>query len=462
MTPKPRAEETNMTRHLGDELRRTVRGRVTTPDDPAFGEVRMGWNRAVDQRVRAVVEVADAADAAALVGYARLAGLSLAMQPNGHGATADLSDAILVRTGALRSVTVDPVARTARVEAGASWGDVLAMTGKHGLLGLAGSSPAVGATGFCLGGGLSWFGRRHGFAASSVRALEVVDAEGVPARVTAASDPDLFWALRGGGGDFALVTAMELDLYPVPSLYGGRIVWPATRAAAVLEAFTEVTAQAPEELSVWCSLLDFPPFLPPPLGGLSGVVIDAVHLGSEAAGRGLLARFEAIPGMVLDTRQPMPITALGDVCAEPTDPTPTMFRSELLTRLDSQVTASMLAAAGQGSVAPLTSVQIRHLGGALGRPSPDAGACGHLDEPYAVGMLAVTPTPEARQAAGTRIAALCSALTPYTSGRKPLTFCDDGERAASAFPAGILARLREIKRRRDPSGVFRSNFPVLG
>uniref|UniRef100_UPI0013C36320 FAD-binding oxidoreductase n=1 Tax=Allorhizocola rhizosphaerae TaxID=1872709 RepID=UPI0013C36320 len=227
------------------ELSKVVRGRVTLPGDAEFAEASQPWNLAVDQRgVLAVVEAADRDDVAALVRYARTAGVPIAPQATGHGASGSAIGAILLRTNQLGGVEIDAAARTARVGAGVKWGEVLAAASPHGLTGLAGSSPVVGVVGFTLGGGLSWFSRKFGLAADSVRAFEVVDAEGAFARVTAESDQELFWALRGGGGDYAIVTALEFDLHPAPSLYGGRVLWPVDRAAAVLDVYREVTASA--------------------------------------------------------------------------------------------------------------------------------------------------------------------------------------------------------------------------
>ncbi|WP_433414651.1 FAD-binding oxidoreductase [Microtetraspora malaysiensis] len=448
---------------LGEDLRRTVRGRVLVRGDEGFDAARAPWDPAVEQNVLAVVEAEDAADAAAVTAAARLAGVGVAAQAYGH-APAAFEGAILLRTGRMRGVQVDAAARTARVEAGASWGDVLRAAGRHGLTGLAGSSPVVSATGFTLGGGLSWFGRAHGFAADAVRAFEVVDAEGERGRVTADSDPDLFWALRGGGGDFALVTAMEIDLYPAPSLYGGRLVWPAERAQEVLAAYRSVTATAPDELSVWFHLLQFPPFpsVPEPLRGLSAVTVEAVFLGDPTEGRALLRRFDSVPGVILDTRCALDVADLGDVCAEPTEPTPSLFRGELLTALDDAAATALLASAGPGSVAPLAYVQLRHLGGALARPAKDVGACGRVAEPYLLGMLGVPATPEVAAGIRERQASIVRALTPHTSGRKPFTFLGHEEGAAAAFPGDVLARLRDVKRDHDPMGVFRANHPVLG
>ncbi|MFF0576203.1 FAD-binding oxidoreductase [Streptosporangium saharense] len=445
---------------IGNDLRRVVRGRVLASGEEGFDRARAAWNLTVDQPVLAVVEARDAADVAALVRHARQAGLTISAQPSGHGATGDVEGVVLLRTGALGGVEVRAGERLARVGAGVRWGEVLSAVSPYGLTGLAGSSPAPSVVGYTLGGGLSWFSRLHGQAANSVRALDVVDAEGEAFRVDAGSDPELFWALRGGGGDFALVTAVEFDLHPAPHLYGGRLMWPVERAGEVLAAFGEVTASAPEELSVWFTLLNFPPldFLPPHLRGRSLVAIDVTFLGEAAGGRDLLRRFEAIGGIVSDSRGMLPVAALGDICAEPSDPGPVVGHAELLTGLDDAVAETLLSE----PIAPLLSLQIRHLGGALARPVPDGGACGHLTEPYSLYTVGIAPGPEAVAALGTRVKEIAGALVPYTSGRKPYTFLGVGESAAAAFPGDVLARLREVKRARDPRGVLRANYPVLG
>nr|WP_062340151.1 FAD-binding protein [Herbidospora sakaeratensis] len=446
-----------------NDLRQVIRGRVLTEGDEGFDRAREPWDGAVDQRVLAVVEAEDAADVAAVVRHASLYGLSIATQPNGHAPSSGFAGAILLRTSRMRAVHVRPEERVARVEAGASWQEVLTAAAKHGLTGLAGSTGAVSVTGFVLGGGLSWFGRKHGFAANAVVAVELVDAQGEHRRVTADTDPDLFWALRGGGGDYAIVTAVEIGLFPAPELFGGRIMWPAARAAEVLAAFREVTRTAPDELTVWFSLLQLPPFpeLPEPLRGLSAVCLDATYLGGEEEARELLARFDTIPGAIVDTRGTMPVDRLGEICMEPTDPTPALVTSHLLTDLDDRAAATLLAATGPGTVAPLTFVMIRHLGGALAVARSDAGACGHLTERFQVHAAGMLPWPELAGPIRDRQAAIARALSPWTSDRKAFTFLGHDEPAEAAFPAETYARLRRIKARRDPLGTFRSNHPVV-
>ncbi len=427
------------------ELRELVRGRVLLPGDGGFDPARRPWNLAVEQDVPAVVEAADADDVAALVRYAGARGLRVSAQPSGHGATGDLDGALLLRTRHLDEVSVDPAARTARVGAGVRWGEVQRVAGEHGLTGLPGSSPVVSVTGYTLGGGLSWFSRAYGWAADSVTAFEGVTADGERFRATAGSE--LLWALRGGGGDHAVVTALEFDLHPAPELYGGRMLWPADRAADVLDAYREITATAPDALTVWFDLLSFP-------GTTPMAAVDATYLGDPAEGRDLLRPLERLGATLSDGRGPLPVAELGSITAEPTEPGAGISRGELLTTMDDQTAKALLAE----PVDPLMSVQVRHLGGALTRPSDSPH--GPLTEPYALYLFGVPTSPESRAAIRARQRDLVQGLAPAISGRKPYTFLTPGETAADAFAPDALARLRAVKHGHDPHHTIRSNYPV--
>lgn len=428
------------------ELRTAVRGEVWLPGDDGFDDARQAWNLAIDQQVAAVVEAADAADASALVHIASAAGTSIATQPNGHGASGRTAGSILLRTGRLDGIEIDAQNRTARIGAGVSSGALQHAAATHGLTALPGSSPVVSVTGVALGGGLSWFGRAFGWVADSVIAFDVVDAQGQPGRVDSETDPDLFWALRGGGGDYAIVTGVELALQEAPAVYGGRMLWAGGHAPAVAQAFAEVTRSAPNELTLWLELLSFP-------GADPMVAIDLTYLGQESTGRELLTVLDALPDPLSDSRGMHSVAELGSITAEPTAPSPGISRAELLTRFDADTIAALLAE----PIAPLLGVQIRHLGGALGQES--ATPHGRLPEPYGVYLLGSPAMADAAAITG-RQQRLVEALP--TSGRKPVTMLRPSESLADALPADSLERLRRIKRERDPKGVFRSNFSALG
>ncbi len=451
-----------------DLLRAAVRGRVLTPADPEWGAAHLGWNVAVPQRPAAVVEVVDAADVAAAVRWAREHGRAVTAQPRGHGATTALDGAILLRTAALDEVWVDAQARVARVGAGVRWGEFLPTLDGTGLVAMVGSNPDVSVVGYLLGGGFSWFGRAHGYAAHGLRAVEVVDAEGTLRWVTDASDPDLMWALRGGGGDLAIVTRVEIDLHPADGLVGGKITFPIVDAPSVWAAFRDVTRTAPRELSLWSSLMHFPPadFLPEPIRGRSFVTVDTTFLGSVADAERLLAPIRAAGTVLDDTVAEVPIGRIGEVAAEPTEPMPGMDWSTLLADVTEGTLERLLAAAGDRERTALVSVQLRHLGGAFaGGPGADraAGAVAdHVAEPYLLWGLGIPMVPELVRPIQASLAALAAATAPESTGRTPLTLLAGGEDLGRVFDDASLARLRALKSSRDPAGTIRGNHPLLG
>jgi FAD/FMN-containing dehydrogenase len=440
--PAPTARAENLT-----TLRAAVRGRVVLPSDTQFASASSPWNLTNHGGVLAVVEIADAEDAAALVGYARDHGHALTTQLTGHGASAAANGTILVRTTRLNNLNVDPGGRSAGIGAGVSWEAVQAAAAPHALTGITGSSPHVGVTGYTLGGGLSWFGRAHGWAAAHVHSFDTVGADGALRPVTADSDAELFWALRGGGGDFALVTGINFDLQPAPAVYGGQMTWPAAHGAAVFAAFREVTAHAPDVLTVWCSRAQFPGA--PPL-----VQMSCAFLGEEGAARQHLRPFELIEGHLADTRRPMSVAELGAITGEPQQPTPAVQEGTLLTELTSEVVAALLAE----PLSPLLYLQVRHLGGRLAQPT--ATASEPVPEPYFVLLGGLNTSPSSTAALQSQLARFRDIVAPVDAHRTLFNFLAPSQTASDVFTAPVLSRLRQAKERYDPAGIFRSNFPV--
>jgi FAD/FMN-containing dehydrogenase len=446
---------------IGD-LRDAVRGRVILPGDADYDGARMPWNVAVDQRPAAVVEVADADDVVAAVRFARRRGLRITAQPSGHGATHDLAGTILVRPGALDTITVDAERRIVRAGAGVRWGDLLARTDEAGLAALCGSSPEVSVVGYTLGGGLSPLGRSYGQAANSVRAVELVNARGELVTIDAETDPELFWAIRGGGGSFGIVTAIELALFPVPTVFGGQIVWPVEHAAALLPAFRRLTAAAPEELSATFAITRVPalPDVPEPLRGRHIAAIGIAYEGDEATGREIVRPLVELAPPLLHTLATHPIRDLGLLAGDPVDPMPSRMRAEYLSRLDDETIAALLAQVGDGTSSPLTAMQIRHLGGALARPADGQGVAGRIAAPYLLISIAVPATPEIAAAIPGALAALFTAVASSGTGRRPLNFYESGDDLRLVFTEQDYARLGRIKAERDPDGVIDANHRI--
>lgn len=429
-----------------DLLRTAVRGRVWLPADAGFDDARLPWNRAVEQPTCAVVEAADAEDIARLLRFASAHGVPVAPQPSGHGATGRTAGGILLRTARLDSVDIDPSAMTARIGAGVRSGDLQRSAAGHGLTALPGSSPEVTVTGAALGGGLSWFGRTFGWIGDSIRAAEIVLADGTMRRV-GATDKDVLWALRGGGGEIAVVTSLELRLRRVSTVFGGRQLWSAPHARDVAEVFRSLTEAAPDELTLWLELLHFP-------GAEPMIGIDSTFLGPEDTARDLMRATDRLPTPLTDTRAVMSVADLGRITAEPTEPGPGQSRAELLTRLDDDALDALLSA----PIAPLMTVQVRHLGGALARPSDSPH--GPLAEPYAVYLFGVPRSPDDADSISIRQAELADVLP--VSGRKPISFLNPSEHLSDALPAASLQRLRQLKRHYDPHGIIRGNFRLPG
>ena len=370
------------TTHAIADLRRRVVGTVHTPDDPSWDQARTAWIVNIDQRPMAVLEVHDADDVRAAVRWAVDHGVDVSAQPTGHGAaTGAAHGVLLLRTRALDEVTVDVQRRSAWVGAGVKAGELLAALDGTGLTFLAGSNPDPTVVGMTITGGISWFGRAWGLGSDSVLAVELVDGLGRLRRLSATEEPELFWAIRGGGGSFGIITRIEVALHPAPHLYGGRLLWPLDRMAEVLDAFRRVTRTAPAELTLWFHAYQFPPFpeLPEPIRGKSFVSVAAAYLGVGTDAEQLLAPFRAVGDLVMDLMGDVPMSALGSIADEPTEPMPGMQASHLVTELDDSTAAALVAAVGPGSGSPLTIFQIRHLGAAFAEDVPDDRAPARTD-----------------------------------------------------------------------------------
>lgn len=447
-----------------DSLRRVVSGRLVTPADADFQDVRTPWIVNVDQQPAAVLEVAHVSDVVEAVRFAAAHGTSVSAQPTGHAPRTTLDGTLLLRTRALQGIEVDRVRGTVSVGAGVKWGELCAALDGTGLMALAGSNPDPTVVGLILGGGVSWFTRAHGFTANSVVSFDVVDPSGELVHVTRASDPDLFWALRGGGGDFGIVVRLELALFDAPEMYGGQLLWPVEHAPAVLKAFRDLALVAPRELTLWAHVMHFPPIpdVPEPLRGRSFVNVAATYLGSEQMANILLWSLRDAAPVEMDLMQVITPGSLDAVAAEPTQPMPSIEHSMLLTGLDDEAIDALCAAVSDPRTCPLMVVQIRGLGGAFADDSTAGGAVRPVTEPFQVFAVGVPAVPEVAEAIPHAFSALDAALGRLASGHRMPNFVGEGQDDATGYDAERLARLQAIKRERDPQGVIRSNKPVLG
>ena len=399
-----------------NDLRARVVGDVHTPSDAGWDEARMAWNLAADQRPAVVLLAGSADDVAEAVDFARAAGLRVAAQATGHAAAARRWDepTLLIKMERLRGVRIDPATRIARAEAGAQWQDVTSAAAEHGLAALAGSSPDVGVVGYTLGGGLSWLARRHGIAANSVVAIELVTADGRSVRVDADTMPDLFWALRGGGGSFGVVTAIEFRLYPLAEIYAGALFFPLERASEVLHAWREWIETVPEEVTSVGRVMQFPPLpdIPDPLRGNAFVLIEAAIIGDDEHGATLIEPLRSL-GASIDTFATIPAAALNRLHMDPDHPVPGASDGMLLSDFPSQAIDALVELVGSGSHSPLLSAEIRHLGGAVGRIHPGGGALASIDSQFAFFGIGIAMTPEMKAAVSAHVDRVKQALSPW-------------------------------------------------
>jgi FAD/FMN-containing dehydrogenase len=434
---------------------------LVLPHDPGWNDARRAWNLAVDQRPAAVAIPETAAEAAAVVRWARSRGLRIAPQGTGHGASAmgSLAHTVLVKTGRMRGIEIDPENRRARVDAGVLAVEVSEAATEHGLAALAGSSPDVGVIGYTLGGGISWLGRRYGLAANSVTAVELVDAEGELRRIDSESEPDLFWALRGGGGSFGLVTALEFELYPIREVYAGVLFFPAARGGEVLRAWRRWLEDVPDELTSIGRLLHFPsmPELPEHLRGRSFAVVEAVYVGDAQTGAELLRPMRDLEP-IMDTVERIPVERLSKVHMDPEHPVPGAGDGMLLSELPDEAIDSLVRLAGSDS--PLLSVEVRHLQGELARPRPEHGVLAALEARFALSAGGVAATPAMGAAVKAHVELVQAAMSRWDAGRDYLNFTQRRERGERFFGPKAFARLQAVKARVDPSDVFRSNHPI--
>jgi len=407
------------------------------PEHVGFDEARRAWNLAIDQRPSAVMFPESAQDVATAVLFAREFGQQIAAQGTGHnaGPLGSPENTVLLKTERMRRVTIDPVALIARAEAGVLWLEVVEAAARHGLAALAGSSPDVGVVGYTLGGGMSFLGRKYGLAGNHVRAIELVTADGRLLRADRDSEPDLFWALRGGG-NFGVVTAIELELLAITEAYAGILWYPIERDSEVLHAWRELTqGDPPDELTTVGRFLNLPPLpeIPEPVRGKSFVIVEAYHLGNPAPADQLRAPLRAL-GPVNDAIAAVPMPALSHTHMDPEQPVPSTGDGLMVDQLPAQTLDAFVEVAGAGAQFPLLSVELRHLGGELRRPRPEHRALASLEADYAMFAVGMVPAPELEAPVRAQVQTVKDALAPWAAMHMYLNFAETKRDPATLVP----------------------------
>ncbi|MFI6498041.1 FAD-binding oxidoreductase [Nonomuraea typhae] len=432
------------------ELRTAVKGPVYRRGQAGYDAVRRPWRRNVDPRPLLAVEPLSTEDVVNVVRTALGHALPLAVQATGHGALNCADGGILMSTARMTGVRIDPRRRVARVRAGTRWGEVLAAAAPYGLAPLSGSSPEVGVIGYTLGGGLGWLSRLYGFAADSLVRATLVTAGGEVLETDAEHEPDLWWALRGGGGNFGVVTGLEFRLHPVAEVYAGTLIFPVERALPTLARYREWALTEQDASNTALAVLRLP--------DRAVLALRVCHAGAAGQAAAHLAPLLAAAGPSLaGGLSPMPFAKTATL----TDPQPqaqvSEEHSDLFRALPDEVLGILVESVVAAEDGPAL-VEVRHWGGALSRDG--GGPLGACDALYSV--LAVAPElgPHNQTRARARMADLARRLQPYATGGTFLNYLSDPARVPGAFSARAYRRLRELKRRYDPGNVFHLNHNI--
>jgi hypothetical protein len=447
------------------QLQERIQGQVITPTDPGYDEARKAWNLNVDQHPAVIVLAESAEDVAESVRFARGEGLGVAVQSTGHGNVRPADNCLLIITSRMRHVGVDAHTQTAWIQAGAKWGMVLEKTQPLGLAPLLGSSPDVGVIGYTLGGGMGWLARKYGLVTDSVRYFEVVTAEGQITRASQAENSDLFWGMRGGGGSLGIVTSMEIQLYPVTTVYGGNLYYPVGEAKEVFGRYREWVSSAPDELTSSIVIMNYPPIpeLPEFLRGHSFAIVRGCYCGPIEEGEALLGYWRDWQAPIIDDFKAMPFSEVATISNDPVDPLPGSSSGAWLRELPNEVLDTLIRYGAPSEGPPVyLMTEVRHAGGAIARIDPSADAFSHRDAPHSLQVVGITATPEAYQHLRAYTQSLKRDLEPYIMGvyMNWLEGEESRERIQDGFSPEAYRHLRELKARHDPDNLFGFSFNI--
>jgi FAD/FMN-containing dehydrogenase len=451
---------------LGDatlgELAQALRGELIRPEDPAYDEARSIWNGAHDKKPALIIRCRGVADVVRGVEFARSQGIPLAVRGGGHSipgfSTTD--HGLVLDLSPMNAVRVDPNRRRIVAQGGALWQDVDAEAQAFGLALTGGLVSTTGIAGFTLGGGIGWLVRRCGLTADNLIGADVVTADGRYLHASEDEHPELLWALRGGGGNFGVVTSFEFRAHDVgPMVFAGLVFYRGEDAARVLHGFGEAAAGAPDELSMAVNLTTAPPlpFLPEEIHGKPIVAVLGVWSGRPEDGDAATQPFRGLAPVVADVFSPMPYVAM-QTLLDPLYPRGmwNYFRSAFFTDLGDTTVDALVTSYSEAPNA-MSELHIHHLGGAMGRVSADATAFGTRDREYILNTVARTSDANNFDAVVQWARSACAALGPNAASYVNFTGDSSEESVRASYPAATYARLASVKARYDPTNLFRLN-----
>jgi FAD/FMN-containing dehydrogenase len=444
-------------------LKARVRGAVLTPGDDGYDAARTIWNAMIDRRPAVIVRCAGAADVRAAVDVARQSGAILAVRGGGHNiaGSAVCDGGVMIDLSAMKSVRIDPFAKTARVEPGVTLGEFDREAQAFGLATPTGINSTTGIAGLALGGGFGWISRKYGLTSDNLMAADIVTADGKFVHASDSENPDLFWAIRGGGGNFGIVTSFEFRLHRIgPEVISGLIVHPLAQARDLLRRYCEIAAAAPDELTCWAVMRAAPPlpFLPKEVHGTGVIVFAACYAGPMQDAASAMAPLRAMGKPIADVIGPHPFAGW-QAAFDPllTPGARNYWKSHSFAALDDGLIDMLCDNAG-ALPSPETEIFLAQLGGAINRVPAAATAYPHRDVGFVVNVHARwrDPADDARCTAWAR--SVFDACAPFATGGTYVNFIpeDDGSGVAGAY-LGNAKRLAAVKAKHDPQNLFRLN-----
>ena len=438
-----------------NEFSASFHGDLLRPGADTYESARKVWNGMIDRRPAAIARCKTVSDVQDALRFARENSVPVAVRGGGHNAAGlGVCDAgLVIDLSAMRDVVVDPVKRTARAGGGATWADFDRATAAHGLATTGGAVSTTGIAGLTLGGGLGWLMRSYGLACDNMIGAEVVTADGNVLRASPTENADLFWGLRGGGGNFGVVTTFEFELHAVSTVFGGMLLYPLARARDVLRMYRDVTRSAPDALTVFAAMMHSP-------DGLPVIALVICYNGSPEAGERAIKRFREFEKPIVDALGPMPYAALQTMLdAGFPSGLQVHWRSEFVTSIPDELIEAAVSAFEEVP-SPLSAILIEQLGGAVSRVPRAGTAFDQRDSDYNLVIISRWANPAEAEANVAWARKTSNAATPFTTGRVYVNYIGAGEapdRVRAAFGADKFGRLSTIKRKYDPKNTFHSN-----
>jgi FAD/FMN-containing dehydrogenase len=457
------AGEAGLNEAAVERLREDLRGPLLRPGDDGYDAARRVWNGMIDRKPALIARCAGAADVVSAVNFGRTSRLLVSVRGGGHNVTGNAvcDGGLMIDLSPMKGIRVDPVERTVRAQAGVTWGELDHETQAFALATTGGQISTTGIAGLTLGGGLGWLMRKHGLAVDNLLSVDVVTADGRFCTASATANEDLFWALRGGGGNFGVATAFEYRLHPVgPIVTGGMALYPAAQARALLQFFREFMAAAPDELMALLAFISAPPapFVPQHLHGAPVVAFAICHVGSPEEGQRTIEQIRGFGAPAVDLLGPMPYVAVQQLFdASMPFGRQVYLRSDHVTGLGDAVIDALLAQAAKVT-SPLSTAIVWPLGGAVARVGEHATAFGHRDTPFDVIVFSIWTDPQEAERHLQWGRDFGAAMRPFSRGVYVNEMGVEGEeRVRAAYNPQSYARLVALKTKYDPTNLFRMN-----